>query len=289
VAGSEPLADGALGVPTPALRPFVARYAGYRYLGFPPGIHLGLPGRYLTVVLALGPPTRLDVLPDGRRSPTSFRALASGLSTRRVVIGHDGDQYGVQLDVTTRGARALFGLPAGELFDQVVDLSLLLGDDADELLDRMTAAPGWAGRFAALDDVLLRRLRPEPAAASVPSPLDAAWRAVVRRGPALRVDELAGEIGWSRRHLTERFTREFGLGPKELARVVRFERSKSLLQRGGYGSLAEVAARCGYYDQAHLAREWRQIAGCAPSAWLRSEDLPNVQAVAKDEAETLVS
>src|SRR5689334_10876738 len=96
------VADGALGIPAPDLRPYVARYAGYRFLGFPPGVHLGLPSRYLTVVLALGPPTRLDVLPDQRQPPTSFRALASGLSSRRVVIGHDGDQYGVQLDVTTR-------------------------------------------------------------------------------------------------------------------------------------------------------------------------------------------
>src|SRR4051812_41260195 len=146
--------DGALGIPAPALRPYVVRYVGYRFLGFPPGVHLGLPSRYLTVVLALGPPTRLDVLPDERQPPASFRALASGLAGRRVVIGHDGDQYGVQFDVTTLGARALFGVPAGELFDQVVNLALVLGDDADELVERMTTAPGWRDRFAVLDAVL---------------------------------------------------------------------------------------------------------------------------------------
>src|SRR3954451_8718896 len=107
--------DAALGVPTARLRPLVSRYAGYRYLGFSPGLHLGLPSRSLTVVIALGPPTRLTPTPDDVGALGEFRTLASGLGTRAVGIGHDGNQYGVQLDLTPLGARGLLGLPAGEL------------------------------------------------------------------------------------------------------------------------------------------------------------------------------
>src|SRR4051794_19732898 len=131
--------DAVVGVPAPVLRPLIVRYAGYRYLGFPPGTHLGLPSRNLPVVLALGPPTRLATMPDPRRPPGEFQALASGLSTHAVVIRHGGDQYGVQLDVTPAGARALLGVPAGELASDVVDLSALLGTDAEELLAGMSA------------------------------------------------------------------------------------------------------------------------------------------------------
>lgn len=84
-------------------------------------------------------------------------------------------------------------------------------------------------------------------------------------------------MGWSRRHLTERFTREFGLSPKDAARVVRFHRSRLLVARSNRPRLADVAAACGYYDQAHLAREWNDLAGCSPSAWLAAEEFPSVQ------------
>jgi AraC-like DNA-binding protein len=150
----------------------------------------------------------------------------------------------------------------------------------------MSAAADWSARFAVLDGVLQRRLG---VLGPAPAPLVGAWHRLVRSGGRLTVGELAAEVGWSRRHLTERFHREFGLGPKELARVVRFEGSKRRLQRGSYGSLADVAAACGYYDQAHLAREWKDLAGCPPSVWLASEELPSVQAAAAESEHAAVS
>ena len=94
-----------------------------------------------------------------------------------------------------------------------------------------------------------------------------------------RVDiaALAAEVGWSRRHLTERFTAEYGVGPKQLARVLRFEQSKAMLVRPGRPTLASIAAECGYADQAHMARDWRDIAGSSPTQWLADEQLPIVQ------------
>jgi AraC-like DNA-binding protein len=278
--------DWAFRRPAPPLVPFVAGYQGYRMAGLPPARHVGLPSPFVTLILTLDDPLTVAVHPDPAQPAACYDALVGGLHTRPALIVHDGAQSGVQVSLDPLGARALLGLPAGELADVTVDLTVLLGRDANEALHRMADAPDWAARFAVLDDVLLRRLDLSRRAAD---PLELAWREVVRRGPGLRVDDLAGDVGWSRRHLTERFTREFGLGPKELARVVRFERSKKLLQRGGFGSLAEVAAECGYYDQAHLAREWRQLAGCAPSAWLASEDLPSVQALGDEPAHAPVS
>jgi AraC-like DNA-binding protein len=270
-------------VPSSRLRPFVARYVGYRYLGFPSGTHLGLPSRHLTVVLALGPPTRLAAMPDPRQPPAEFRALAGGLATRPAVIAHDGNQYGIQLDLTPAGARALLGVPTGELGAGVVRLEDLLGGHVPELLDRLASARTWPARFPVLDEFLERRLGALPPART---PLRLAWSRLVSTSGAVAVANLADEVGWSRRHLSDRFRAEFGLSPKELARVVRFERSKLLIQRGALPTLAAVAATCGYYDQAHLAREWCSLAGCPPSVWLSGEDLPFLQDGTKPDVET---
>jgi AraC-like DNA-binding protein len=94
------------------------------------------------------------------------------------------------------------------------------------------------------------------------------------------VAELAREVGWSRRHFSERFAREVGLSPKQAARVVRFGRVTAVLRRlggsGRPGGLAEVAQLCGYFDQAHLTNEFRALAGCTPRTWI-TEELPFLQ------------
>ena len=111
-----------------------------------------------------------------------------------------------------------------------------------------------------------------------------AWHELLRAGGTLRVSELAAGTGWSGRHLTSRFRAEIGLTPKAAARVIRFDRARQLLVRNLTGAtadggvlLADLAADCGYFDQAHLAREFRALAGCPPSQWL-AEEFRNVQA-----------
>lgn len=260
--------------PAAPLRRHVRRYVGYRLEGFAPGTHLGLPSRHLTVVISLGDPTRITEMPEPGQAPGAFQLLASGLTTRRAVLAHDGRQYGVQLEMTPAGARGLLGLPAGELGASVVGLDVLLGASAAEVAQRLAACPGWEARFDVLDDVLLRSLGRLP---PVSAELDRAWTVLVSTGGAVRVGDLAHEVGWSRRHLASRFLREYGLTPKEAARVVRFERSRWMLAGPGRPRLVDVAATCGFYDQAHLCREWADLAGCSPTAWLAGEEFPSVQ------------
>jgi transcriptional regulator GlxA family with amidase domain len=89
------------------------------------------------------------------------------------------------------------------------------------------------------------------------------------------VAALAEETGWSARHLRTKFADEVGLTPKAAARVVRFDRTRHLLQRraasGRPLDLAALAAACGFYDQAHMDSEFRALAGSAPTTWLFRE------------------
>jgi AraC-like DNA-binding protein len=123
-----------------------------------------------------------------------------------------------------------------------------------------------------------------------------AWHQLLRAGGAVRVSDLASQTGWSSRYLTSRFRTEVGLTPKAAARVIRFSRARALLARaatepaatepaskpgtpaanGGDLRLADLAVECGYFDQAHLAREFRSLAGLPPSRWL-AEEFRNVQ------------
>lgn len=172
------------------------------------------------------------------------------------------------------GSRAVLGMPAGELASTVVDLRDVMRASARELVDRLTSATSWRERFATLDDVLSRVAGN---AAQTPPALSWAWRRLVTSDGNVRIDTLADETGLSRRHLSERFRAEFGVSPKVAGRVLRFDRARRLLRGSHPPNLADVAVTCGYYDQAHMTNEWRELAGYAPAAWRDAEDLPNLQ------------
>jgi AraC-like DNA-binding protein len=293
--------------PAEPLRRYVAHYTGYRQRGVPPARHRGLPSPFLTLIFTLDEPMVLLAHPDPRQPPGEFSALLGGLHSAPALIVHDGAQSGVQVALRPFGARALLGLPAGELAELDVPAEAVLGGACAEFRDRALTAASWSERFAILDEILLRLSGSGPAGSGPAGPglgvgsgrgagvapeVSFAWRRLLRAGGAVRVSDLAAETGWSSRHLTSRFRTEIGLTPKTAARVIRFGRARHLLIRqatapapapatagaGGNGyRLADLAAACGYFDQAHLAREFRSLAGCPPSQWL-AEEFRNIQA-----------
>lgn len=274
---AEPVVDVAQGRPAPALGGIAGRYTGYRLQGFAPGVHRGLPGPSLTFVVSLGDPVEIAGMPDGT-APGAHDAFVSGLHEGAATISHDGNQSGVDIELSPFGARALFGVPASALAGTVAHLDDLLGASAAaELVERVRAAPDWPARFAAIDRVLARVARARDDGTEPRPEVVEAWRRLLGTGGNVTVRDLCDELGWSRRHLGERFRDELGLPPKAVARIVRFERARRLLERGGFRTLADVAHAAGYYDHAHLDRDWRDLAGCAPSTWLAEEDLPIVQ------------
>lgn len=273
-----------LGRPSAALSPYVDRYVGYRQDRLTSGTHQGLPSRSMTLIISLADPIRMLSMPDPAAAPQEFTGLISGLHAGPVTIAADRFQFGIHVELTPWAAGALLGHPAGVLASGVYDVPDVLGARGSELIDRVHAAPDWASRFAALDTVLGghsdRVWKPAPEVAQ-------AWSTLVRTGGRIPVNQLARHVGWSRRHLGERFRRELGLAPKAAGRVIRFQRSHSALTRPARAGLAEIAADCGYADQAHLTREWRELAGQTPSVWMAAE-LPFVQDAAAELATSSV-
>lgn len=262
-------AEGATARPTPVLRRFVDRYVGYRLTGFEPGLHHGLPSRHMTFIVSVGPAIEVVAQTDRRRPPATYRCVVGGLQAAPALISHTGHQEGVAVELTPLGSRALLGMPARELWNLSVELADLAGAGGHELWERLQGTVDWAARFAVCDDVLARMVDPHSA---VPLPLDHCWDALVRSHGTVPVASLAADMGWSRQHLARRFSAELGLGPKLAARIVRFERARRMLQATPpFVTLAQVAATCGYYDQAHLSRDFTELAGCSARRWLADE------------------
>ncbi|MFC7622478.1 helix-turn-helix domain-containing protein [Microlunatus sp. GCM10028923] len=280
----DPVAIGATGTPAPALRGLVRRYHGSRFEGFAPGVHRGLPSHHLEFIFCLGRPLMINTGDgsDGR----SYRGLVGGLHHQPVQVGHGGSMRNVSLELTPLGARRLLGVPAAELAGHIVDLDAVLGTAAGTITERLALAINWEACWVVLDQTLGKLAARDPDHGAADRPAERTWHRILTAGGAVQIGALATESGYSHRQLRDQFVREYGISPKQAARIIRFERSSELIKnlgrarhhRPGPGmTLSQIAARCGYYDQAHLTRDWNQLAGCAPSTWLRSEDLPFVQ------------
>jgi AraC-like DNA-binding protein len=188
---------------------------------------------------------------------------------------HAGNHAAVEIQLSALAADLVLGVPAGELADRVVDLTDLWGRTGELLAEQLTepgaaggAGGGWQSRFSLVEGVLLDRAR-RAGTTTAPDPrLLLAHRMIHQRGGDLSMGSLLEATGWSRRRLATEFRRHVGLTPKALARLVRFRRAESMLRASRHRSLASVALTCGYYDQAHLNREFRELAGCPPTAYL---------------------
>lgn len=256
------------GTPHPALRPYVSAYVGYHQIGGLPEVHHGIASPSATLIVAFDAP--LDVSwPHRPESRGRFWTLAAGMHTTAALIRTHQRQHGIQLQLTPLGCRRLLGVPAGALARQFVaheDVPLGLADDVHA---RLLEASTWRERFAILDRALLTAWRRSPDADAHPAATES-WRFLESTRGLMSIEHLAREIGWSRRHLTQRFVAEYGLAPKEAARLFRFQRARHLSRRGL--QLVRVADVAGYADQAHLTREWRAFAGQPPTR-TRAEEM----------------
>ncbi|WP_433021958.1 helix-turn-helix domain-containing protein [Kribbella sp. CA-294648] len=256
----------------PALRPYLGDLIGYAYCGPPAELHRGLPTQYLTVVISLDEP--LGIAWPGQ-PVEKFQTVVSGLHSTAVRIGDSPNLSGIQLALTPAGSRALLGQPSGELAATMLDVDTLLGVPAQEVVERLRATPHWHERLEIVERLLLEAWRDE-LSGEPRAELGWAWKRLCATAGGVGVQELAQEVGWSRRHLTERFRAEYGLTPKVAARVLRFEQAVRRLKQKPHTRLADLAADLGYADQAHLTREWHALAGCSPRQWM-TEELPYVQ------------
>jgi len=254
--------------PHPALRSYVREYCAYEETTATPMSRRELPVEDCVLVLNLGEPLFMSAPAGTRERHSSFVA---GLSRGPTVTETAGAQRGVQVDLTPLGARMFLGQPMDELAHRAVELDDVLGRTGGELEDRVASARTAADRF----DILDRTIRDRVASASASPPaVWWAWRRLRETGGAIRVDSLAHALGISRRHLTESFRREVGIPPKLFARIVRFRAALASLDDPEGASVADVAATTGYYDQAHLDREFHDLAGLTPSEY-RMQRLPD--------------
>lgn len=248
--------------PTPSLRPFVECFwtlEGDASINPSPPERI-LPDGCVELILNFGD---RFLQHDGFQRKLQPRNYLVGQMTGPVLISASERVELLGIRFQPSGTRPFVEVPAHEFTDRVVELGSISTQFERELLHACAAGSTLTRKIAVVDKFLARELTK----AKHDSQLLTLAANVIDSHGVVSVDELASQAGISSRQLERRFLRDVGIGPKLLARIIRFQQVFRAVDQSNPG-WADVAFACGYYDQAHLIRDFKQFAQQTPAVLL---------------------
>jgi len=244
--------------PSPPFAPFVQCYWSITAVSAPSILNRVCPDGCADIVIDLSASLSMSAPANAGR----VYAVGTMRRASRVPLVGCVHLFGVRFRPSVAGP--FFGVPMYELTDRTVPLSELW-TGAHDLAARLQEAATLPERTSRLEQFLGERLR----RVAEPTPVvREAVRYIARTGGAGRTRDLKQAVGVGGRHLERRFREAVGISPKAYARVIRFRRALAAL-RASPVAWSRLAAEVGYYDQAHLIRDVRALAGVNPTALLR--------------------
>ncbi len=250
--------------PAPHLRAYVSRYEGYVERTADFERRMEVPSAVVPLILNFGSEYIVSG-PGNVAGPASYGSFVAGMVDAHVIVESTGLNHGIQVNFTPIGARLFLGMPMNEITNRTVRLDDVFGAMDRRIVARLEDTPDWEARFDILDAFISDRIaRAQPPSGEVAW----AWGRLAEADGKLSIGALAGELGWSRKHLIARFRDQIGVPPKTAARVLRFNRAVRQLEGADAVRWTQIAYDCGYYDQAHFNRDFREFTGGTPTEFL---------------------
>jgi AraC-like DNA-binding protein len=162
-----------------------------------------------------------------------------------------------------------FHVPAHELHNVDIPLQDLYPEDARRLRDELVSTRGLSGKFRQVERYLLEKLSAAP---PIPVAVEQAVDAFRSHPGGRAVAEVQSETGLSHTRFIQLFREHVGLTPKLFCRLQRFQRVLQRIERGLPVNWADLAAECGYFDQAHLIHDFRAFSGLTPLAYTQGRE-----------------
>lgn len=175
-----------------------------------------------------------------------------------IEIDHGSEYFGFRFQPGQ--APRLINIKEADLVNRSVDIETIAGYNIGVLAKRLIALQEHTARKRVMED-LIRLI--------LPSPMDerclSAAAMINSFGGRVKIAALADQMGIHVRSVERLFQSELGLSPKTMVRHVRLRKVMGSLHTGNYTSLAELAYVCGYADQSHMIREFKELTGKLPS------------------------
>ena len=157
----------------------------------------------------------------------------------------------------------LFAFPASDFTNISPELDSVFGVEGTRLEEQIVAAENNQDRVALASRFLEQKLG---ASKRELPPIYRAIDSVITAAGDVKITELARQHDLSTRQFERKFKEFAGLNPKLYSRVVRFQ-AATQHKLAGVLDLTDIAYACGYYDQSHFIKDFRQFSGFTPKEY----------------------
>lgn len=246
--------------PSPHLRSWIRSLWYCRAPRFPHRRERVLPNGCMQIIFNLSRSYLTDCGEDGKANRRLPQAIVVGTRARYEVVATADMEEIAGIVIQPGGFAGLFRERADLFFERSIGLEEVWAGTS--LTDRLCEVAAPVEKLRTLEAVLTGRLHPGTRRSEL---VDQAMHLFREKG--FCVAECARSVGVSERRLSQVFREQVGIAPKMWCRIRRFQAAARVLHNGADVPWAELALRCGYYDQSHFANDFRAFSGINPTTY----------------------
>lgn len=242
--------------PNPLLTPFIETY--WTACGFqgPKEFHRILPDGCVDIILSLNSSAHFELIP--------YRPTIVGTMTTFCNGSYTNEVYLVGIRFRPAGFTAFCQVPIYEFTDKRIDLTLVESLFDERFYGDLPEKESTTEVIRHIDSYFIRKLKdiilPE---VRIVNAID-----LIRKSKGiLSLDEIADKSCLSMRHFERKFKTAIGISPKTFSKIVKFQHTCDYLRINNDSSLFSIAIDCGYYDRAHLIKDFKTLSGNTPSSF----------------------
>lgn len=194
------------------------------------------------------------------------RSVVVGPMVTRVMLDINKSHKAVRVGFHPGGLHRFLGLSMAEMIDGHYDAADIYGSEMGEVNNQLQEAQNFDEIKNVIELFLLRKVSFLKRAL----PFDKAMLELMRTSGNMPIEKVASLACLSIRQF-ERVSKErIGIPPKFFARLIRFSKAYRMRENFPQMSWTSIAYNCGYFDQMHLIRDFRQFA-CVPPGIIEQE------------------
>ncbi len=189
----------------------------------------------------------------------------------KVIVSFKGVYYTFLIQFKANGFGKLFRLPAAEFVNKLYHLNEVFGNEAGRLNEALQNADGIQQMADLTDAFLLRFLVRQKRSENFHDGITFVANELFSNSRLLSIEQYAAKAAMSVRNFGRRFTEQTGVSPKFYCRLLRFNNAITEKLKHPQQNWTSVAYECGYYDQMHLIKDFKEFANASPSDFFGNE------------------
>ena len=166
------------------------------------------------------------------------------------------------------GIHPFLKIPVNTFANDFYELEQLMGNEYRELEEKLYDARTAGDRIVVMENYLLRKLRSCNFADY--DFVNSCLKSLLHR-LSTDIKVLAQQYNSNYKTLERKFEKVVGLTPSEVVKIRRFNNAVLLMYSCRYDSLTRIAYECGYYDQSHFIREFKDLTALTPRGFLKEQ------------------